>query len=253
VTTNLNYNVTQLIPLSSLLSGFNVLVAIFCASLLWFRRRDLLKSDPLVKRFFNIFVYCAAQFSWSFLPGTLVKDTYFIQVVYTFADMTIMWITIYLFSIPLNMFPQTQKLKQFVKTASWVMLVFSISYVGYNLQTIKPAIPVTYGTLIDWRGTVEPTLQLIAIAFAAICLIATVSFFFFRGWQHENNLIRKRSRILTAGFFSILLGWVVISLFSAFASQGMGILLTGGAIGTGFMSLGFVALLSAIFTKAETR
>jgi len=246
-------NVTQPIPFSSLICGFNALVAIFCASLIWFKRRDLLESNLLVKRFYFAFIYSAAQFSFSFLPGTLVNDNYFIQVVYTFSDVTIMLVAMYLLSIPLNIFPQTQKLKQFVKIALWIILAFSVFYVAYNLRFLKPVTPVTYGYMIDWRNSIPPALQLIAASLCAIFIIATVLFFFFRGWWHEDSLIRKRSRILTIGFFSIFLGWIGISFFNTFTPQSPGIILIAGSVGCGVMSLGFVTLLWAIFLKKEVR
>lgn len=242
---------TQLIPFSSLICGFNALVAIFCASLIWFRRRDLLESDSLVKRFYFAFIYSAAQFSLNFLPGTLVHDPYFIQVIYTFSDVTIMLIAMYMLYIPLNTFPQTQKLKQFLKTASGIVFAFSIFYVAYNLWVLKPVTLVTYGSMIDWRNSIAPALQLIAVSLCAIFIIATILIFFFRGWWHEDSFIRKRSRILTVGFFSMLLGWISISIFNTSTPQRPGIILTGGTVGCGVMSLGFVALLWAILSKKE--
>ena len=239
----------QLIPFSSLLCGFNVLVSTFCASSIWLRRRDLLESDPLVKRFYFAFVYSSAQFFWNFLPGTLVKDPYFIQIIYTFSDVTIMLIAMYMLSIPLNTFPQTQRLRQFVKIASRIVMAFSVFYVAYNLWVLKPVTVVTYGYMIDWRSSVSPALQLIIVSLCAIFIISTALFFFFRGWWHENDLIRRRSRILAVGFFAILLGWIGVSFFNTSTPQSPGIVLLVGTIGVGTMSLGFVALLWAVFTR----
>jgi len=240
----------QLIPLSSFISIFNAVIALFCASLMFIRKRGLLFQNILASRLFIVFVISAITFSVAGLPGTLVKDPSKIQMVYTFVDVFTMLNTICLVFIPLSVF---SKGKPIAFQLLLPLITFSIGYLIHNLLFVTPATPVVYGPFIDWRGSSLPIFQNAVAGIAMFCIATTVFLFTKNGWFHENDVIRRRSRFMGSGFFLILIGWALISLFTVSSGSKMLLIISGGAGGSLLMSGGFLLLLKGVFEKESMK
>ncbi len=238
-----------LIPLSSVINLFNAVVSASCALIIWVRRRSMLWQDVFVSRFFFVFIFSTLQFFTVSLPGILTQDTTAIQVIYTLGDVFVMLETFYLVSIPLKIF---SKEKVSLKEPAAIGILFTLFYLFYNLIFLKPAIPTTFGSFIDWRGSTNPILEMLVWGLSAIALLAVILLFVINGWFHKQPIVRKRSRRFAVGFSLTFTGWFVVFLFTSFGSTNLKFLVSGGAIGSLLVSLGLLSVLTGIFAREKT-
>jgi len=238
-----------LIPLASLINFFNMLVAIACALILLMRRKTLAWGNEFVTRFFSAFVLSIIQFFFASAMGFWIHDPFLVQAFCILQDILTVVVMVPLIFIPLKIFYKNNVI---AKISSVILYSFAGFYFIYNMLFLKPATPVIFGPFIDWKGSTNPLLGGILWAVVAICLLGIVSLFAFNGWNHQEDLLRRRARFFATGFFLMFLGWLVVFLFVTPLTKSVSILGAGGAVGCAMVSVGYVLILLAVLTKPKT-
>jgi len=243
------------LPLASILTLISSVITTACAITISKRQKIQLREGILlfktgetylVSRFFVCFIICATGLFIYGLPGVFVRDLKLVQASYALGDVIFLIAVAYLISIPYILFSQN---KTAMIVTVRIFLAYAVFYFVYNLITLKEAMPVHYGSFIDWRSSINPAVQTVEGLFLVIGLLLFIALFVIKGWKHENSFIRRRSRFFAIGFSIVLVGWISVFVFLTSETKNISFMLSGGVIGNIFISSGFFIVLRGIIAK----
>lgn len=232
-----------MIPLLHIITLFEFLFCLFAVRKLYYSYKKT--KNESINNFLRAFGALGVYFGIVSLPGLVVNNPFWVQVIYTLSYPPLFFASIFLLLVVFNIL----NLRFFPLITIFVVLMMVINTMLNITFFDKAWIPNSIGPFYYWAEGTPLLVQIInGISILILTLINSL-FFWIEGWKVEKGLMRTRSFFIASGLSFLISAAISNYIVSVYlASSFLGPIF---AILAGLLALiGLSAMLFGIYYKS---